>query len=114
MNEIEIKEALKIIKQPIIVNCTDYKYFDEENYNKLISVYENCLWIVNLFEQAEEHIEHIQQENQQLKDIIEIATNHIRTCCNMDSKWTNLHFDYAQNEMSSDQVDELLEILKGE
>lgn len=70
MSEEEIKEALEIIKQPITVNRVEYKYFDQENYDKLISVYENCLWIVNLFEQAKEHIEPIQQENTQLKEAI--------------------------------------------
>ena len=58
--------------------------------------------------------EQLQQENQQLKDRIELAIEYIRDCCNMDSKWTNLHFDYAQNEMLSDQVDELLDLLKGD
>lgn len=43
----------------------------------------------------------------------EEAIDYIRDCCNMDSKWVNLHFDYAQNEMSSDQVDDLLDILQG-
>ena len=41
MNKEEIKEALEIIRQPIIVNCKDYHYFDQENYNKLVSVYDN-------------------------------------------------------------------------
>lgn len=50
--------------------------------------------------------------NQKYKEVIDKINDHIRTCCNMDSKFTNLHYDYAQNEMSADQVDELLDILK--
>ena len=45
------------------------------------------------------------------KSVIDEAIYHIRNCCNMDSKFVNLHFDYAQNEMSANQVDDLLEIL---
>ena len=77
MNEEEIQKALEIIKQPITVNCIEYKYFDQENYDKLISVYDNCLWIVNLFEQAKEHIEPIQQENKRLKEVIEEVREYI-------------------------------------
>lgn len=79
MSEEEIRKALEIIKQPITVNCIEYKYFDRENYDKLISVYDNCLWIVNLFEQAKEHIEPIQQENKQLKEVIEEVRELINT-----------------------------------
>lgn len=52
------------------------------------------------------------KQNQKYKEVIDKINDHIRTCCNMDSKFTNLHYDYAQNEMSADQVDELLDILK--
>lgn len=68
MNSKEIKEALEIIKKPITVNCVEYKYFNEENYNKLIEVYENCLWFANNFEQINLTIENLQKENQQLKE----------------------------------------------
>ncbi|MBQ7798730.1 MAG: hypothetical protein IJ371_06375 [Clostridia bacterium] len=57
-------------------------------------------------------IERLQQENARLKDKINESIEYIRDCCNMDSKWVNLHYDYAQKEMSSDEVDRLLEILK--
>lgn len=68
MNSKEIKEALKIIKEPITVNCIEYKYFDDENYNKLLKVYENCLWFANNFEQINLTIENLQKENQKLKE----------------------------------------------
>lgn len=52
------------------------------------------------------------QENKKYKEVIDKANDYIRACCNMDSKYVNLHYDYAQNGMSEDQVDELLDILK--
>ena len=54
----------------------------------------------------------LQQENARLKDKIDESIEYIRDCCDMDSKWVNLHYDYAQKEMSSNEVDGLLEILK--
>ncbi len=68
MNSKEIKEALEIIKKPITVNCIEYKYFDDENYNKLIEVYDNCLWFANNFEQINLTVENLQKENEQLKE----------------------------------------------
>ena len=68
MNSKEIKEALEIIKKPITVNCIEYKYFDDENYNKLIEVYDNCLWFANNFEQINLTVENLQKENQKLKE----------------------------------------------
>lgn len=68
MNSKEIKEALKIINEPITVNCIEYKYFDEENYNKITNVYENCLWFANNLEQINLTVENLQKENQQLKE----------------------------------------------
>lgn len=70
MNSKEIKEALKIINEPITVNCIEYKYFDEENYNKITNVYENCLWFANNLEQINLTVENLQKENQKLKDEI--------------------------------------------
>ena len=56
----------------------------------------------------------LQQENQQLHDKLDKAVEYIEDCCNMNSQWTHLHFNYAQNDMPADNVDELLEILKGD
>ena len=67
MNE-EIREALKIINEPITVNCIEYKYFDEENYNKITNVYENCLWFANNLEQINLTVENLQKENKILKE----------------------------------------------
>lgn len=47
MSEEEIQEALKVIKEPITVNSIEYKYFDQENYEKLLQVYENCRWFIS-------------------------------------------------------------------
>ena len=38
MSEEEINEALKIIKEPITVNSIEYKYFNQENYEKLFQI----------------------------------------------------------------------------
>lgn len=67
MNSKEIKEALEIIKKPITVNCIEYKYFDQENYDKITRVYDNCLWFANNLEQINLTVEKLEKENQQLK-----------------------------------------------
>ena len=67
MNSKEIKEALEIIKKPITVNCIEYKYFDQENYDKITRVYDNCLWFANNLEQINLTVENLEKENKQLK-----------------------------------------------
>lgn len=62
MNKKEIKEAIKIIKEPITVNSIEYKYFTQENYEKLLRVYENCQWFINNWEQMEQNIEDLQKK----------------------------------------------------
>lgn len=62
MNEEEIQEALKIIKEPITVNSIEYKYFDQENYEKLLRVYENCQWFINIHEQLIQNLDNLHQE----------------------------------------------------
>ena len=77
MNEEEIHEALKIIKEPITVNSIEYKYFDQENYEKLLRVYENCRWFIS---NAEQYLDNLQKENQSLKkqlDFIDEQNKHI-------------------------------------
>lgn len=54
--------------------------------------------------------EHLKNEIK-LKSTLEEIREYIRSCCNMDVKIVNLHFDNAQNEMSADQVDDLLQII---
>ena len=78
MNSKEIKETLEIIKKPITVNCIEYKYFDYENYNKLIEVYDNCLWFANNLEQINLTVENLQKENKQLKEDISFCLKSIK------------------------------------
>ena len=78
MNSKEIKEALEIIKKQITVNCIEYKYFDYENYNKLIEVYDNCLWFANNLEQINLTVENLQKENKQLKEDISFCLKSIK------------------------------------
>ena len=66
MNKEEITKALEIIREPITVNCKEYHYFDDENYSKLINVYENCLWFINNFEQINATVELVEKENEKL------------------------------------------------
>ena len=42
MNKEQLEEALKVIHEPITVNSVEYKYFDIDNYNKLVNVIECC------------------------------------------------------------------------
>lgn len=116
MNSKEIKEALEIIKKPITVNCIEYKYFDDENYNKLIEVYDNCLWFANNLEQINLIVENFEKENQQLKeqlqqkeDIInkakEYVINHLKQDMLSDFTGANYIQEYIE------EPDGLLEIL---
>lgn len=75
MSEEEIHKALEIIGQPITVNCKEYHYFDQENYDKLVAVYNNCLWFIRNFEQINTTVERVQQENKQLKERITYLEN---------------------------------------
>jgi len=59
LTEKELKEALDILKHPITINNQVYKYFDEENYERLKTTYLKCLNIYNkldtLLGKAREH-----------------------------------------------------------
>lgn len=59
LNENELKEALEILRNPIIVNNKQYKCFDQDNYERLEEVYKKCLKIFNqldtLIEISKEH-----------------------------------------------------------
>lgn len=68
MSEEEIQEALKVIKEPITVNSIEYKYFDQENYEKLLRVYENCRWFISNAEQFMQNFKNRQQELDQYKN----------------------------------------------
>lgn len=70
MNSEEIRKALEIIKEPITVNCIEYKYFDQENYDKITRVYDNCLWFANNLEQINLTVEKLEQEKQELINYI--------------------------------------------
>lgn len=70
MNKEEIQEALKIIREPIVVNCVEYKYFDQENYDKLVRTYENCRWFVDNWEQFEQNVEYQKKEIDRLNNVI--------------------------------------------
>ena len=70
MNSEEIRKALEIIKEPITVNCIEYKYFDQENYDKITRVYDNCLWFANNLEQINLTVEKLEQEKQELIDYL--------------------------------------------
>jgi hypothetical protein len=68
MNKEEIEKALEIVREPIIVNCIDYHYFDNENYNNLVRIFENCLWFVNNLEQIIETSNQLQQKIKTYED----------------------------------------------
>ena len=70
MNKEEIQEALKIIREPIIVNCIEYKYFDQENYDKLVRTYENCRWFIDNWEQFEQNVEYQKKEIDRLNKVL--------------------------------------------
>lgn len=100
MNKEEIHKALEIIRQPITVNCKDYHYFDNENYDKLIRVYENCLWFINNFEQINETVEIVQKRNEKI--------NHN---WNELKKWLE---DETRQYWNTDILDKMQELERGE
>ena len=96
MNEAEIQKALEIIKQPITVNCEDYHYFDQENYDKLVAVFDNCRWFIT-------NVEQIIDVSNELKNRIDKAIEYIEK----ESAFLN------DDEYEVFNKKELLEILKG-
>ena len=110
MNE-EIREALKIIKEPITVNCIEYKYFDQENYDKITRVYDNCLWFANNLEQINLTVENLEKENQKLKSQLQQRDEVI----NKAKEYISKHTQHDES-LYVEEAKELLEILdnKGE
>ena len=107
MNEEEIHKALEIIGQPITVNHKEYHYFDQENYDKLVAVYQNCLWFIRNFEQINTTVERLQQENKQLKEVIE----EVREYASGDLR----HYDNESVEFEiSTKLLQILDKVKGE
>lgn len=94
MNEEEIQEALKVIKEPITVNSIEYKYFDQENYEKLLRAYENCKWFINIHEQLIQNLDDLHQELDQYKNNWEELKKHIE-------KFPNI--SYASSEKVDDE-----------
>lgn len=117
MNESEIKEALEIIKKPITAHSETYKYFDEENYNKLISVYENCLWLVNLYEQIKDCIKPITDENEKINANINKAIEAIKIDLAFCEKVKKIETDSSKLKNINDLIEydnNLLKILEGD
>lgn len=110
MNSKEIKEALKIINEPITVNCIEYKYFNEENYNKLLKVYENCLWFANNFEQINLTIENLQKENQKQKEVFNKIRKFIEE--NKRHEYRNGRINEYYLELNEKKLNELLNLLR--
>ena len=114
MSEKEIKEALEIIRKPITVNCEDYHYFDQENYDKLVSVYDNCRWFINNFEQVIDNCN-------ELKSRIERAIEHIQKgieaedyVCGMERSWIDIKNKDGESYWVNEYFGETIGILKGE
>ena len=42
--------------------------FEQENYEKLLRVYENCRWFINIHEQLIQNLDNLQQELDQYKN----------------------------------------------
>ena len=76
MNKEEMQQAIKIIQEPITVNSIEYKYFDQENYDKLVSVYENCRWFIDNTEQIIQNCEYQQKQIEHLQNLIDKATDY--------------------------------------
>lgn len=113
MSEEEINEALKIIKEPITVNSIEYKYFNRENYEKLLSVYENAKWFVSNWEQALQNIKDLQQEIDRLKNIIDELEKYIHNELILDFYNDDMPCELIINKMEK-MIKELKENNKNE
>lgn len=117
MNEEKIREALKIIKEPITVNSVNYKYFDEINYDKLIMVYDNCLWFANNLEQIISTVKQLEQENQQLKEKLEASERARKEGIELVNELADETDDttcYEINKKRKEMIIDILDIDKGE
>lgn len=99
MNSKEIKEALEIIKEPITVNCIEYKYFDQENYDKITRVYDNCLWFANNLEQIILTVEKLEQEKQEVIDYLKEEINEAK------ESWSNCVYYNNEKGMFEVQIE---------
>lgn len=100
MNKEEIQEAIKIIKEPITINCIEYKYFDQENYDKLIRVYDNCRWFIDNVEQIIQNVNDSEEKINHLQNLINKATNYyLKTL--------------AKNKTMPDEAVEMFNLLEG-
>lgn len=63
MNKEFKEEMIKKIHEPIVVNSITYKYFDEDNYNKILYFVEN----------EQSYIEYIEFVNNELQQRIDKA-----------------------------------------
>lgn len=100
MNKEEIQQAIKIIQEPITVNSIEYKYFDQENYDKLLSVYENCRWFIDNTKQIIQNCEYQQKQIEHLQNLIDKTTNYyLKT--------------FAKNGSMPDEAIEMFNLLGG-
>lgn len=95
MNEEEIKQAIEVLKQPITVNCVDYHYFTQEQYDNLFRVYDNALWLSNTYEQV------LEEHHQLISTLVEI-----REYIKAETKREGFH-----HYLSDDELDDLLQII---
>ena len=91
-----------------------FSYFvDEDEY--IDFVYENGTEDKIIWREYKKDIEVIKEPSkQELQQRIEMAIDYIEENSGMISKFTTIKSEYAQEELSVDQLDNLLEILKGD
>ncbi len=74
-----LEEALKVVKEPITVNSIEYKYFDRENYNKLVDVIDYCnylnIHVKPYVEAQDKEITRLNKENEKLHKELDYANN---------------------------------------
>lgn len=98
MNKAELEEVIKIMREPVTVNSTVYKYFTQEQYDKLIRVYENAMWLVDY---SIKQGELLQVLDERIEKAIEIVGE------------IKLHYQNNPTMIPSVKVDRLEKILKG-
>lgn len=91
----DLEEALKILENPIMVNSVTYKYFTQEQYDKLEEVFEKCKLLFPKFDTMLE----IVKEHKILKQFI-IDNDMYEKLLNSDKfiEWMNEDYEIKEND----------------
>lgn len=121
MNKEQLEEALKVVKEPITVNSIEYKYFDLDNYNKLVNVIEYCQYLqANVKPYVEAQDREIDQLTNNWNELEEWLKEYVKKNDNWYNNELSIHDKqyygdsyYTTNYMLKKFLDKMEEIKEG-